>query len=134
MERTGNTKVMLWEKSAIMRQCLHDLLTCWNDEIAFEIINFDDMTHTIPDTALPDVFIMSIYFPYNNTYELIQNLKNRQPHIKILLLSMTDLKINKEEFGVDALISKQAGTNEIKKALRELVNQTHLESNKAGQF
>lgn len=127
MERSGNVKVMLWEKSAIMRQCLHDLLTNWNDQIAFEITNCDEMPDKIQDTALPDVFIMGIYFPYNNTYELIQKLKNRQPHIKILLLSMTDLKINKEEFGVDALVSKVAGTHEIKKVLHELVNQTYLE-------
>lgn len=56
MERSGKVKVMLWEKSIIMRQCLHDLLTYWNDELAFEITNYDEMPDKIPDTALPDVF------------------------------------------------------------------------------
>src|SRR5689334_7036678 len=123
MKRRNNAKVMLLEKSIIMRQCLHDLLTYWNYEISFEITNCEEMTDKILDTALPDLFIMGIYFPYNNTYDLIRKLKDKQPDIKILLLPLTDLTINKEQFGVDALVSKLAGTYEIKRTLHELVSQ-----------
>jgi len=115
-------------------QVMIDGLTALLDE-------FDDLNVTIKanngkdllnqlDNHQPDVILMDINMPEMDGIEASKKVKDKYPHIAILILSMHDeLRLIKDclKAGVDGYLLKETGVDELKAAIMNVANgETHF--------
>lgn len=115
-------------------QVMIDGLTALLDE-------FDDLNVTIKanngkdllnqlENLQPDVILMDINMPEMDGIEASKNVKDKYPHIAILILSMHDeLRLIKDclKAGVDGYLLKETGVDELKAAIMDVANgETHF--------
>jgi DNA-binding NarL/FixJ family response regulator len=76
------------------------------------------------DRLKPDVILMDVYMPNRDGITAMVNIKNTQPAVKVLLLTVSDREddlLNAIRFGADGYILKKTGVTDVIDAVRKVI-------------
>lgn len=119
------TRILLADDHTIFRQALRTLL---EKEIGAEIVaEAENGQEAIEETAKlnPDLVILDITMPRMNGIEAARAIMERQPHIKILALSMhsdQQLVLKMLQAGAKAYLEKDCGSDELLEAIHTVLS------------
>ena len=118
-------KVMLADDHILMREGIRQLLEF--DGSISVIAEASDGEECI-DKLLksnPDVLLLDINMPKKNGIEVLQEIKNRNINVKVLILTVhneTEYLLKAVDIGVDGYILKDSESAELKKAINAVLN------------
>ena len=118
-------KVMLADDHILMREGIRQLLEF--DGSISVIAEASDGEECI-DKLLksnPDVLLLDINMPKKNGIEVLQEIKNRNINVKVLILTVhneTEYLLKAVDIGVDGYILKDSESAELKKAINAFLN------------
>lgn len=84
------TQIALVDDHVLLRNGLRTLLTDLGYEVVLEAANGDEMLNLLPDVPLPHVVLMDINMPVMDGFQTAAWLRQHQPDVKVLALSMYD--------------------------------------------
>lgn len=116
-------KIIITEDMAIFRKGIRNFLETKNDiDIIAEAIHGKDLLDKL-ETLSPDIILLNIQMPVMDGVTTLPFLKNRFPHIKIIILSfLNDKSIIKKtiKLGANAYVTKESGGEAIYQAISAL--------------
>ncbi len=114
-------KVFLVDDHQIVRDGIRSLIEDANDIfIIGEAGDGDEMMNML-EPAQPDIILLDINLPGKNGIELIPDIKEKYPYIKILILSMyngDDYIFNSVRAGANGYLPKNSSKDELLDAIR----------------
>jgi DNA-binding NarL/FixJ family response regulator len=118
-------RAMIVDDHAMVRSGLVKILKEENDiEVLAEADGYSQLISCLKN-VLPDIIVMDISMPGKNGLEIVKELKQTNPEIKTLILSMHP----EERFSVRAIkagalgyVSKESAADELVKAIRQVYN------------
>jgi DNA-binding NarL/FixJ family response regulator len=131
-------KVLIVDDHAIVREGLAQLINCEADLMVCGEVDsapraIDAINALTPDIALVDISLSSM-----NGIELIKNIKVQHPMLPILVLSMHDESLYAERAlraGAKGYIMKQEGTDNLRSAIRQVLNgEIYLSTRMSGKM
>lgn len=118
-------KLMLVDDHAVLRDGLKNILDLETDiKVVAEAVNGNDAINKVKE-AVPDVILMDINIPEKNGIEATKAIKQLDPSVKILILTMYD---HDEYFmaaireGADGYLLKDAPSQHVIDAIRAVAN------------
>ncbi len=116
-------KVFLVDDHQIVRDGIRSLIEDASDIfIIGEASDGEEMLSRL-DSAQPDIILLDISLPGLNGIELIPIIKQRYPHMKILMLSMynaDDYIFNSVRAGANGYLPKNSSKSELLEAIRSI--------------
>jgi DNA-binding NarL/FixJ family response regulator len=124
MHQPNQIKVAIVDDHALIRKCLHELLSLWGYMVIPQATNGKDFLELLIKGIIPDICILDMRMPEMDGYETIKVVKEKWPGIKIIAYSMdfSDPHAPQPE-GADARVSKSGSYQELKEALALLSSQ-----------
>ena len=129
-------RVLVVDDHAILRDGIRSLLESQEDILVVgEAGNGAEALETI-STSLPDIVLMDISMPKTNGLEATRLIKERFPHVKVLILTQHD---NREYIapalgaGASGYVLKRSGRREMLNAIRQVHEQGAFLTNKITQ-
>ncbi len=121
-------RILIVDDHAIMRECLRSLLS---NEKNFEILGEAEdgrAAVNLSERIKPDLILTDLSMPKMNGMDMIEAVKRRLPETKIIALTVQ----MREEYvlatlkaGADGYILKHAGFDELKMAIKSVLNGNH---------
>lgn len=124
---TGNlNEIIFADDSTTFRKLLSEKLYELNhlNKIT-EADNGEQVIEIIKNGVIPQLAILDLKMPLLNGYDTSKWIKQYQPIIKILVLTMFEDKMVKElalQSGADAVLTKSSNISDIQVAINELIN------------
>ena len=116
-------RVLVVDDHAILRDGIRSLLESQEDILVVgEASDGSEALETI-STSLPDIVLMDISMPKTNGLEATRLIKERFPHVKVLILTQHD---NREYIapalgaGASGYVLKRSGRREMLNAIRQV--------------
>jgi DNA-binding NarL/FixJ family response regulator len=129
-------RVLVVDDHAILRDGIRSLLESQEDILVVgEAGDGSEVLEAI-STLLPDIVLMDISMPKTNGLEATRLIKERFPHVKVLILTQHD---NREYIapalgaGASGYVLKRSGRSEMLKAIRQVYEQGAFLTNKITQ-
>jgi DNA-binding NarL/FixJ family response regulator len=117
-------KIVLVDDHVLLRKGLANLIESFGDyRVLYQADNGQHFIDQLDSDSLPDIVLMDINMPVKNGYDTSMWLKENQPGIKILALSMYDNEnsiIRMFKAGVKGYILKDCDPVELKNALIDI--------------
>lgn len=118
-------KVMLADDHVLMREGIRQLLEFDGSiEVIDEANDGDECLEKIVKSK-PEVLLLDINMPKKNGIEVLQEIKNQNIDIKVLILTVhneVDYLLRAVDIGVDGYILKDSESAELKKAINAVMN------------
>lgn len=117
-------KVMIADDHSMIREGLKQLLELGGE---FEVIaeaNDGEECLQITDNLKPDVLLLDINMPKKNGLEVLQELKNRNSKIKVLVLTVhneVEYLMKAMEIGINGYLLKDSESSKLKKAIMTVI-------------
>ncbi|HMI79801.1 MAG TPA: response regulator transcription factor [Ferruginibacter sp.] len=114
------TKVVLVDDHSLLRKGLTQLVESLGYNVSFEADNGKEFIDKLDNKNMPDVVLMDINMPEMDGFQTTQWLKQQQPGIKVLALSMYDNEtsiIRMLKCGAKGYILKDAEPAELRAAI-----------------
>ena len=121
-------KVMIADDHSMIREGLKQLLELGGE---FEVIaeaNDGEECLQITDNLKPDVLLLDINMPKKNGLEVLQELKNRNSKIKVLVLTVhneVEYLMKAMEIGINGYLLKDSESSNLKKAIMPVIFTTY---------
>lgn len=113
-------RVMLADDHILMREGIRQLLEYDSSiEVVGEASNGEQCLDMI-SVVKPHVLLLDINMPVKNGIEVLQEIRNRKIHVKVLILTVhneIDYLLKAMDIGVDGYILKESDFLELKKAI-----------------
>ena len=129
-------RVLVVDDHAILRDGIRSLLESQEDILVVgEAGNGSEALESI-SISLPDIVLMDISMPKTNGLEATRSIKERFPHVKVLILTQHD---NREYIapalgaGASGYVLKRSGRRELLNAIRQVHEQGAFLTNKITQ-
>jgi len=129
-------RILVVDDHAILRDGIRSLLESQEDILVVgEASNGSEALEVI-STLLPDIVLMDISMPKTNGLEATRLIKERFPHVKVLMLTQHD---NREYIapalgaGASGYVLKRSGRREMLNAIRQVHEQGAFLTNKITQ-
>ena len=129
-------RILVVDDHAILRDGIRSLLESQEDILVVgEASNGSEALEVI-STLLPDIVLMDISMPKTNGLEATRLIKERFPHVKVLMLTQHD---NREYIapalgaGASGYVLKRSGRREMLNAIRQVYEQGAFLTNKITQ-
>jgi DNA-binding NarL/FixJ family response regulator len=114
-------KIMLVDDHVVLRDALANLINSFKEfEVMDAASNGQELVQKIKSGLIPDLVVLDINMPLMNGYETAQWLSQKQPGIKIVVLTMFDSEIPLIQLlqkGVRGFLKKDIHPNELHQAL-----------------
>jgi len=129
-------RVLIVDDHTILRDGIRSLLESQEDIIVVGEAGDGEEAIELADKLLPDIVLMDISMPKINGLEATRAIKNRHPHIKVLILTQHD---NREYIspalglGAAGYVLKRSGRREMLNAIRQVHEQGAFLSNNIAQ-
>lgn len=118
-------KVMLADDHVLMREGIRQLLEFDGSiEVIAEANDGEECLEKI-NTSKPEVLLLDINMPKKNGIEVLQEIKNQNIDIKVLILTVhneVEYLLRAVDIGVDGYILKDSESAELKKAINTVKN------------
>lgn len=117
-------KLMIADDHSMIREGLKQLLELGEE---FEVIaeaNDGEECLQITDNLKPDVLLLDINMPKKNGLEVLQELKNRNSKIKVLVLTVhneVEYLMKAMEIGINGYLLKDSESSKLKKAIMTVI-------------
>lgn len=117
-------KLMIADDHSMIREGLKQLLELGGE---FEVIaeaNDGEECLQITDNLKPDVLLLDINMPKKNGLEVLQELKNRNSKIKVLVLTVhneVEYLMKAMEIGINGYLLKDSESSKLKKAIMTVI-------------
>lgn len=119
-------KIVLADDNRMLQQAVADKLCYFPDLICkYRADNGEDLLTRLGKDNRVDLILMDIEMPKMNGIEATFQIKNRYPHIKIIMLTVFDNDENifkAIKAGADGYLLKDTGPEELYRAIRETFN------------
>src|SRR5690349_23784005 len=116
-------KILIIDDHSLVRQGLVKVIREETDmEVIAEAGGYQQ-TLSIMKTLIPDIVLLDVSLPGKDGLELLKELKHNYPGVKVLMLSMHPedrFAVRAIKSGAVGYISKEAGSNELVTAIREV--------------
>lgn len=115
---------MIADDHSMIREGLKQLLELGGE---FEVIaeaNDGEECLQITDNLKPDVLLLDINMPKKNGFEVLQELKNRNSKIKVLVLTVhneVEYLMKAMEIGINGYLLKDSESSKLKKAIMTVI-------------
>jgi len=124
MKQTNTLSFLIADDHSIVRQGISLLLkeSFFNSEI-YQAGTFKDVLKVLRETKI-DLLVLDINFPDGNSLNIIAEIKNIQPDIKILIFSAYDEDIYAMRYlnaGASGYLNKGSNEEEMKNALNNMI-------------
>jgi len=129
-------RVLVVDDHAILRDGIRSLLESQDDILVVGEAGDGSEALEITGTLLPDIVLMDISMPKTNGLEATRLIKERFPHVKVLILTQHD---NREYIapalgaGASGYVLKRSGRREMLNAIRQVHEQGAFLTNKITQ-
>ena len=129
-------RVLVVDDHAILRDGIRSLLESQKDILVVGEAGDGSEALEAIGTLLPDIVLMDISMPKTNGLEATRLIKERFPHVKVLILTQHD---NREYIapalgaGASGYVLKRSGRSEMLKAIRQVHEQGAFLTNKITQ-
>lgn len=118
-------KVMLADDHVLIREGIRQLLEFDGSiEVIDEANDGDECLEKIVNSK-PEVLLLDINMPKKNGIEVLQEIKDQNIDIKVLILTVhneVDYLLKAVDIGVDGYILKDSGSAELKKAINAVIS------------
>lgn len=119
------TRFVIADDNALFRRTLCCILKALDlvYEFAGEAKNGKDAI-TVVDRCAPDLLILDLHMPELDGFGVMQQIRDKYPKLKILVLTLDDSQWTKEKAlkcGADAFCSKSCGKADLLQSLERLV-------------
>jgi DNA-binding NarL/FixJ family response regulator len=119
------TKVALVDDHALLRSGLANVINSFNDyEVVIEADNGRQFIDMLGKNNIPEIVLLDITMPEMDGFATAQWIKNNNPEIKVIVLSMMDddnAIIKMLQYGARGYILKDSRPDVLKTALREVI-------------
>ncbi len=119
-------RVVLVDDNRIMQQTIEEKLSFYTDiELRFKAVNGEDLLDRLEKNPRTDLILMDIEMPRMNGIEATFQVKQRFPHIKIIMLTVFDNDENifrAIKAGADGYLLKETKPEELYRAITETMN------------
>jgi DNA-binding NarL/FixJ family response regulator len=119
-------RVVLVDDSRIMQQTIEEKLSFYTEiELKFKAVNGEDLLDRLEKNPRTDLILMDIEMPKMNGIEATFQVKQRFPHIKIIMLTVFDNDENifmAIKAGADGYLLKETNPEELYRAITETMN------------
>ncbi len=119
-------KVAIVDDNAFLQKAIQDKLSFFDlIEIKFKSLNGEDLLLKLEKNPHVDLILMDIEMPKMNGIEATELVKNKYPHIKIIMLTVfdTDENIFKSiKAGADGYLLKEVNPDELYTAINDTLN------------
>ena len=113
-------RIMITDDHSMIREGLKNLLELDGDiEVVAEAENGIECLDKLPDVK-PDVLLLDINMPKMNGLEVLQNLKDSNSKVKVLVLTVhneTEYLMKAVDIGINGYVLKDSESSELKKAI-----------------
>ncbi len=120
-----NTKILIADDHVLVREGLKKVLTEENDlEVKSEAASGDEVLSIISKQKF-DIILLDISMPGKSGLDILKAIKEIQPNIKILILSMHPeerFAVRALKLGASGYLTKQSAPEELVNAIRKLLN------------
>ena len=121
----GPTRILIVDDHPLVRLSLKEFIKREKDlEVCGEAEDREQALAAV-ETTKPHLAIVDLTLKSSNGMELIKDLRDRHPHVQILVLSMHDEAIHAERAvraGARGYITKQEATTKVMVAIRQILN------------
>lgn len=118
-------KVMLADDHVLMREGIRQLLEFDGSiEVIAEANDGEECIEKLK-TVHPQILLLDINMPKKNGIEVLQEIKNRNINVKVLILTVhgeIEYLLKAVDIGVDGYILKDSESSELKKAINAVIN------------
>lgn len=118
-------KVMLADDHVLMREGIRQLLEFDGSiEVIAEANDGEECIEKLK-TVHPQILLLDINMPKKNGIEVLQEIKNKNINVKILILTVhgeIEYLLKAVDIGVDGYILKDSESSELKKAINAVIN------------
>lgn len=119
-------RLVLVDDSRIMQQTIEEKLSFYTDiDLKFKAVNGEDLLDRLEKNPRTDLILMDIEMPKMNGIEATFQVKQRFPHIKIIMLTVFDNDENifmAIKAGADGYLLKETNPEELYRAITEPMN------------
>ena len=119
-------RVVLADDNRMMQQTIEEKLSFYTDiELKFKAVNGEDLLDRLEKNPRADLILMDIEMPKMNGIEATFQVKQRFPHIKIIMLTVFDNDENifrAIKAGADGYLLKETNPRELYRAITETMN------------
>jgi DNA-binding NarL/FixJ family response regulator len=120
------TKVALVDDHALLRSGLANVINSFNDyKVVIEADNGRQFIDMLGKNNIPEIVLLDITMPEMDGFATAQWIKNNNPEIKVIVLSMMDddnAIIKMLQYGARGYILKDSKPDVLKTALREVTS------------
>lgn len=125
MQTTSKIKIGIADDHALFRKGLIKLLDVERYELLFDVSNGKDVIEMISKTEakVPDIIIIDLEMPGMNGYELVSWLREHQPDVRVLIVSMVDREeaiLRMLKLGVKGYLPKDIEPEDLHAALQSI--------------
>ena len=129
----NTTTIFMVDDHSLLRDALSKLINGFNNCSVIGLAdNGQECINKISAGTIPDIVILDIRMPVLDGYDTALWLKQKQPQIKVLVLTMFDSEvtlIRLLKLGVKGFMKKDISTNEMQHAIATVVAQGYYYSN-----
>lgn len=116
-------RVVLVDDNRMMQQAIEEKLSFYTDiELKFKAVNGEDLLARLEKNPRADLILMDIEMPKMNGIDATFEVKQRFPHIKIVMLTVLDNDENifrAIKAGADGYLLKETNPEELYRAITE---------------
>jgi len=125
MNTVDSVTIAIVDDHMLLRQAINLRLSLLGYKVVMEAENGKDFLDRLPAmNAEPHICLLDINMPVMDGFETAVELKKRWPYIRIIFFTMHNSKsyiVKAYQLGVHGFLSKDASTEEIKKALTDVM-------------
>lgn len=118
-------KVMLADDHVLMREGIRQLLEFDGSIEVIAEANDGEECIEMLKTVHPQILLLDINMPKKNGIEVLQEIKNRNINVKVLILTVhgeIEYLLKAVDIGVDGYILKDSESSELKKAINAVIS------------
>jgi DNA-binding NarL/FixJ family response regulator len=119
-------KVVVADDNRLMQQAVEEKLSFYPDiELKFKAVNGEDLLARLEKNPRTDLILMDIEMPKMNGIDATFEVKQRFPHIKIIMLTVFDNDENifrAIKAGADGYLLKETNPDELYRAITDTMN------------